>query len=945
MKKSKFRKFLITALITLLILATMLFTFSSTQGQVEVQTYPYLVVTPNPVAIGQKVFIVMWIHGAPPTASGLGGDRYSFTLEVKKPNENNFNFIYPDANNPVNQFFISDETGSTFTQYIPESEGEYEFRLTYTGQIISRFNPETGIPGFPEPLANIPNLVNSEFLPSETIKKLTVKNEQLLDPTITYPLPDEYWTRPIEGQNTEWATISSNWLAGAHTQDLFQRDGTAPSSPHIMWTKPIEFGGIVGGTTEIPGLGFYSGGSYEGRFTNPISMFGRLYYQVPLHHAGGAGSSASGYACVDLRTGETIWVSDEIGIPYKGVFGIDQGPTIKGQLYDYETVNQHGVVGGLIWTEDGSTWKAYDAFTGQWVYSLTNVPAGTEVYTKSGEIERYVLDYPNRELTLWTSSAIPTSPLVAEADINIGPSVPGTTESAFAYRPMGKNADMSDNIIWSVTIPNLPGDGNPTIIKVLPDDLILGTSTNFPYAPGISRIPPSVITMWAINLDVNRDANKDGVADENDIGTVLWIYDIPCTEDPENPGNYLTRTLGPVYVGLDKDKADTIRIFTMSDAQNFTWFGYNLDDPANPLTGQPEPIWGPVYDDDYLSDYQYYGIEGGGQTGYVAYGRLYVCGYGGEIHCFDLEDGKLLWEYSTSEKKDLHPEDLECETNSVWGYFPIFIAGIADDKIYVYNNEHSPNNPYYKGERVRCLNAKYDPDVPSDKLEIWTLMGMAGQSINTRSNLIIADGFLCYYNYYDNSIYCIGKGPTKTTVTAPDIEVPKGSSVLIQGSVIDISPGTLQDEQTKRFPHGVPAVSDESIGPWMENLYMQKPYSEEITGVEVTLEVVDPNNDRYQIGTVESEPSGIYAYDFAPSDPGLYKIIATFQGSDSYWPSVAETFILVEGKTKQKTSNVNALLGDSLTVNSVAIIGLLCSIIIGGVLLVYKSKKFVHYSK
>ena len=214
MKKSRCRKFFIIALITLLTLATMLFTVSITQGQVEVKTYAYLVVTPNPVGVGQSVYIVMWIHGAPPTASGLGGHRYNFTLEVKKPGDD-FNFIYPPGS--ADPFFISDETGSAFAQYTPESKGEYEFRFNYTGQIISRYHPETNIPGFPEPLANIPNLVNSEFLPSSKTTTLTVKKKPLPDPTTTYPLPEEYWTRPIEGQNTEWADISSNWLGGAHT--------------------------------------------------------------------------------------------------------------------------------------------------------------------------------------------------------------------------------------------------------------------------------------------------------------------------------------------------------------------------------------------------------------------------------------------------------------------------------------------------------------------------------------------------------------------------------------------------------------------------------------------------------------------------------------------------------------------------------------------------------
>ena len=297
-----------------------------------------------------------------------------------------------------------------------------------------------------------------------------------------------------------------------------------------------------------------------------------------------------------------------------------------------------------------------------------------------------------------------------------------------------------------------------------------------------------------------------------------------------------------------------------------------------------------------------------------------------------------MWEYSVTERKNLKEQVLLCETNTVWGYFPIFIAGIADDKLYLYNNEHSPNNPYYKGERVRCLNAKYDPNKPNDRLELWTLMGMAGQSL-LGSTSIIADGFLCYYNYYDNSIYCVGKGPTKITVKAPDVEVPRKSNVLIQGSITDLAEGTIQMEQLKRFPHGVPAVSDEWMGPWMEYVYMQKPYPVEVTGVEINLAVVDPYNDFYQIGAVTSEPSGVYGFDFTPTVSGMYKIIATFQGSDSYWPSSAETFFLVEGKTKDTKENYSIT---STSDDSLLIIGLLGAISMGAVLLAMKYKKLLR---
>ena len=62
---------------------------------------------------------------------------------------------------------------------------------------------------------------------------------------------------------------------------------------------------------------------------------------------------------------------------------------------------------------------------------------------------------------------------------------------------------------------------------------------------------------------------------------------------------------------------------------------------------------------------------------------------------------------------------------------------------------------------------------------------------------------------------------------------------MIRGTVTDIAAGTQQDEQAARFPNGVPAVSDASQGAWMEYVYMQKPKPTNVTGVPVSLDVVD----------------------------------------------------------------------------------------------------------
>ena len=47
--------------------------------------------------------------------------------------------------------------------------------------------------------------------------------------------------------------------------------------------------------------------------------------------------------------------------------------------------------------------------------------------------------------------------------------------------------------------------------------------------------------------------------------------------------------------------------------------------------------------------------------------------------------------------------------------------------------------------------------------------------------MAVADGYLVYLNLYDMQIYCIGKGPSATTVEAPMTAITAGDSVVIRG--------------------------------------------------------------------------------------------------------------------------------------------------------------------
>ena len=153
------------------------------------------------------------------------------------------------------------------------------------------------------------------FAPANATTTLQVVQDPLPAPIDSYPLPTEYWTRPIEGQNTFWFAISSNWLnapyirsgttvTGGAGYGRYQPDGTAPNSAHVMWTKALQFGGIVGGNdTNIPGETYYMGGSYNVRFSNAIVMQGNIYYQEAYGNGGGGGN----YVAVNIRTGKELW--------------------------------------------------------------------------------------------------------------------------------------------------------------------------------------------------------------------------------------------------------------------------------------------------------------------------------------------------------------------------------------------------------------------------------------------------------------------------------------------------------------------------------------------------------------------------------------------------------------------------------------------------------------
>jgi len=804
----------------------------------KTQSWALLDVSPNPIGVGQRVSIIMFANPVFPNAAVTNDvRRHDYTLTITKPDGKKETMNWP---------IIQDTGNGQVALYTPDQVGTYSFVFSFPDQVYT-WNDTSAMRQW----------TGTVFIgaTSKTVN-ITVQQDPLPNPITSYPLPQEYWTRPIEGQNTDWWAISSNWLgspyiAGNTDHMMVQPDGIAPNSPHVMWTRRLSDGGVVGGNnTGLQGEVFYQGLTYNSRFLNPIIMGGRLFFEMPYDNAGTGG----GYVAVDLQTGEQLWQLNTTGV----------GVPSFGYYYALDYENQHGVMpDGQLFTSNFA--KEIDPRTGTVAtLNITNVPSGFAATGKKGEILRYQIDLTNRWLAQWNSSKL----------LPLSSTTPNWITTTI-------NASTSDRYDWNITLPSAIPSG--TAIRYALAGNVLFGSTSFAAFSSFGTTDP--YTMWAISLKPESR------------GQLLFAKTYSA------PPNNATRRLYAV------DPVN--RVILLQDKESALKIGYSLD-TGDLLWGTP-PVEG-------SSDLAYFNLGTVGLTPCTAYGRIYDSGWNGVLSCWDTKDGKLLWSYGNGGSGNSTSTTLQ----SSWGRYPTFIYVIADGKVYLMSSEHSPDTPMWKGALARCINA-------TNGEEIWTLMSFGAQL--GRHGTALADGYWVYYNYYDGQVYCIGKGPSDMTVEAPMSGIKLGDSLVISGTVTDIASGTTQKEQAARFPNGVPAVSDASQGDWMEYIYMQKPLPTNVTGVPVTLSVVDTNGNYREIGRVTSDSNGFFSYNWKPDIDGKYAVYASFGGSESYWTSHAETAFTVDPTAPTPTPATPAPQSIADTYFIPAIAGLFVVIIAVGALL------------
>jgi outer membrane protein assembly factor BamB len=410
--------------------------------------------------------------------------------------------------------------------------------------------------------------------------------------------------------------------------------------------------------------------------------------------------------------------------------------------------------------------------------------------------------------------------------------------NAGSWRPQGEIYNCSygesrnGGVEWNMTLAWVADElpGSPYKYR---DNMVLGT--NFQRG----SITEDTAYMWLLDFDYTNGVSL--------VWNKTWSV----------PNGRMHITVEDVSIMDD--------LFIVSSKETRQTWGFRLS------TGNQ--IWGPTPSRFYTDNW---GHSSGNSWDIIAYGegKVIAGNYGGTVWCYNAEDGTVLWTFNIT---DPYVETLH---GNRWRFRPV---AVTDGKLFIENTEHNPRDPQPRGAPFICLNLTTGE-------EIWRLPYRAGE---WSTYDILAESTAILQNTYDQHVYVVSKGPSKTTTEIETNGIALGSYAVVSGTVMDVSPGTTDPEIALRFPNGVPAIADANMNKWMTYVYNQFERPADAMGVEVRIQVVDPAGNYAWIGTAQSDAYGKYAYSFIPQMKGTYTIIATFVGSNSYYGSQDTTYLIV----------------------------------------------------
>ncbi len=861
----------------------------------KIPTYALINVAPNPIGVGQTVNVNFFLA----TAVQSGEGPTNMTVKITDP----------DGNVETKGPFTGDTTGGSFFNFVPDQVGDWTFQFFYGGQTTtsaSMFGAGYG---------------GLLMQPSESKPyKLVVQDEPITQTAYPItPLPTNYWETPVSSQNVnEWYKIMGPWLGLGNIPFAYTGlyNCTSTCNPytdsimsgHVLWTKTWGPGGVVGGDaggTEDTGS-YWTPRQYWPQYA-PVIMDGKMYSQYYPE----ATSYSPGIICTDLFTGETL-------------FTINTSSTLLcGMITQWKTANTYGAVGPYLWT--------FGNIPASETGGKAMVSVGTPYHLFSATTGQYVLSVVNSSLS--QNYMPPSSVTKADANGNlIGYFINSTVGSMRIYKPASS----------AFGGPELKEVVNITTPVLCCYNMSMAISNTWGWSPSANT---------AIDF----------------ASTVMWAKPIPTQISgvPITPalswatygnnyltGNEITLTSGElhtseqsggsmVFASFDQTTGDTLwcKNFTYPEYQSLLPFTryrmFNIDgvrviidyvnwkcDGIDTRTGSK--LWGITLATPYGDGTpNVYGTVAGCSLMGIANGRLVVSSFGGDIWALDPKTGQQLWYTNTTTLIG----DPGIETPyGIWPIWEWSSHAFTKDVGYI-TIGHEYNPPMFHGAQIIALNL-------TNGEKIWSELGMYARSTAIAYNTMLS------LNFYDNQIYAFAKGPASVTVNAPNLGVTTATPITISGTIMDVSAGVAQSEVAKNYPNGVPCVSDDSQSKFMEHVYQNQPLPSNVTGVPITLAVVDSNGNYREIGQATSTPSGTFSYTWTPDISGDYILYASFSGSNSYYPASAQTALHAsDAPTPVPTQQIQtglATTSDLVTYLAIGVIAIIIAIAIVGVLLLRK---------
>jgi len=597
---------------------------------VNVTDYLFVSVAPSPVGVGQTVYVSIFFTKPIPTMYGGAAQYTGLTINIVKP----------DGTNETLGPYTADTTGGVGgITFAPAAIGNYTFQGIFPGQSLGADYTGTTYN------------MNPALSPPVTL----VVQQSPVSGYSSPPLPTSYWTRPIYGSNYGWAqTIGGNWYGlgrpafdntGGYdaSGNNFQPYSTAPTTSHILWTKPVTTGGQPGGETVANQMSSYASTSPLYHSCEMIILNGVVYYNLWAAQTDNAGITA-----VNLRTGQTLWTQNTTDI------------LIYGQVVNFHNNEEFGSQ-AFLWTShlagyDGMgmfgpnalyDYNILDPVTGNQMATVTDIPSAiaglfatstsalidSNESNTAGAILIYYIDSNN--LIMWNSTQC-LSP------------AGGFGSPTGSYKPTG-SYNFTAGIMWTVPLPT----ANPAF------GLFGGVENNQAI---VLTSYPSVLPTFAVQYGASYATD---VAYDPITGAKLWG---PINQTlPEFDQVGVVAAGDGVYVRHDKD-TDQL-------------YGYSL------TTGQL--LWGPTQLVGNALSHLY-------ESAAIAYGKVYIWDFGGYCNAVNLSTGKLVWNYTRGSSGYDNP----------YGEYPLWVydsQSIADGMLFL-SESRMYDPPLFSGAEKLAIN-------------------------------------------------------------------------------------------------------------------------------------------------------------------------------------------------------------------------------------------------